>query len=179
MNRCSARHINIWIDAFNKFQFWNKTNPRYQWMYQLFIVFFFQVVGNIQTIEKSDLASGLVRIVFISPKLDVIIRSNPSDLETFIHTIDIIKDIKALAPKCTNRTHSMDSRLCKGQLFSRFLIFQTSNYNCPLSGSQVICPYCGYFALQSYTDHDAHKMLETWIAQLQVSTPLYSLCWIL
>lgn len=50
-------------------------------------------MANIKTIDKDNMANGVVRISFIQPELDILICCKPKDLLVFVRTVETLGNI--------------------------------------------------------------------------------------
>ena len=48
---------------------------------------------NVRTVDKVNIANGIVRVGFIEPDLDVVISCNPEELKVFIDTVEAVQNI--------------------------------------------------------------------------------------
>lgn len=125
----------------------------------------FKVVGNIRAVDKCNIACGLVRISFVVPKLDMLISCNHStDVIKFVHTVEVINDVKTLPPRCSDKTHWEHLYcVCKvpGLLFTKH--YHITTCDCPLLDTQEnLCPVCCRRILACYNDDDKRKIYNSW-----------------
>lgn len=135
-------------------------------------------MGNIQAVDKRNIANGIVRISFETPEIDIAILgdivSNPRVIENFVYTVENVKDTILPPTKCTDATHEKKlSCVCQGPSFSHQYCRTT---DCPFSViGEDMCVFCCYRVLESYSFEDACKIVESWKTTLDVSTNKYLL----
>lgn len=134
------------------------------------------MLENIRKIDKSNVASGLLRVGFIEPNLDLVIFGCPRDLNAFVHAVLSIKD-NVQVPACTDTTHvNKLNCVCEGPNFIQYQHIHVTNYSCPLSVTRHgLCTYCSYQVLQCYYGNDACKIINSWNTCIKVS-PKITFC---
>lgn len=96
--------------------------------------------------DKARIASGVVRIGFVEPELDVVISCNPRELKVFIDTIEAVKDLPT--KYCELERKIICTCLCNPSIR-----FQT-----------VICQKCIIQVVRSLPSvDDVSKILDSWL----------------
>lgn len=129
------------------------------------------MIGNIRSVDRSNIANGIVRIGLIRPNRDIGISSDPEDLKVFVHTMEVVNGLKVLPPKCYDmKSHKEKKKcLCNKRKFSQYRHLHINKYKCPLSVLPSLCPVCCYSVLKCYNADKACEIINTWRSEIDVS----------
>lgn len=124
----------------------------------------------------------MVRISFVLPNLDLWINCKSRDLEAFVYTVEVVKDvITVLPPACPPVTHEEKLHcVCHGPNFSQYKRLHVTDCDCPFSVSTAgLCAFCSYHLLKYYNGDDARRINNTWKTFLEVRWIIFFINFIL